>query len=200
MLTRAREADCLAYDPFAGDDSDEKIFSDKIVSAGKAYPIGACCICGGEIAKGERHRVQKGRIDGEFKQCRMCLRCCEAMADVRTDFGGTIELRTELGMRRAGAMGRTPEPELTEAAFFAEKQQERVTRITAIPPTAAESKRATDRATALDDGSRSRAAVERMADTLDDIHRPRVPWLVIAIVVLVAAAIGFRYVIANYGG
>lgn len=104
MLSPAQEKDCLAYDPFAGDfgDQSDRIFSDRMHTAGKNYLVG-CVICGGDIIKGERYRRQDGKIDGEFHSCRMCELCCAAMALSWTDNGNAIEARTSLhpNMRKA---------------------------------------------------------------------------------------------------
>ena len=98
-MTAQQEADCLAYDPFQGDESDERILSDKIVTARKEGP---CCICGETIRAGERVRRQAAIVDGAMFSCRCCEACCIAMALNWTDGGEAIERRTGMGMRRAG--------------------------------------------------------------------------------------------------
>ena len=98
-MTPQQEADCLAYDPFQGDDVDERMLSDKIVTARKPGP---CCICGETIKPGERVRRQAAIVDGEMFSCRCCEACCEAMAVSWTDDGREIDRRTSM-WRSAGA-------------------------------------------------------------------------------------------------
>lgn len=97
------EARCLAYNPFDGGkgDSDERILSDRMATARKSGP---CCICLGEIRPGERIRRQNAIVDGQMASCRMCQSCCEAMALSWVDAGKAIEVRTALGMKRAGTL------------------------------------------------------------------------------------------------
>ena len=227
-LTPDQERECLAYDPFAGDfgSQGDKIFSDRMVTAAKDRPQGACCICFGCIAKGERHRVQKAVIDSELKQCRMCAACCLAMAQSWEDAGNAIELRTDLGMRRAGAMGREAQPNLTEAEFFAAKQQERVIGEHAAAnarDVSADLERRANPAERTADNSAQTAAnsartaaasermaaaldeMERMAAALDEIAGPPTPhisvkWLVTALAVLAAVGLLYRFITAQYGG
>lgn len=192
-LSAAEELHCLSYDPFAGDfgDQGDKILSDKMVTAAKDRPFGACCICFSTIAKGERHRVQTGRIDGALKECRMCGRCCVAMANTRYDDGDAIELRTELGMRRSGAMARKPEPELTEAVFFAEKARERVGQ-------------ATEGMRNLGDSAAGATeAIQGMSDTLEEINAPRrigLLGIVAVLAIFAALAVVFRLIASHHGG
>lgn len=85
-------ADCLAYDPFAGDDygNDFVDFGAKIVIGRKVYE---CHICQGPIAKGERHRVDSCILDGERLHARFCGICCAAMAISGEDGGEAISAR-----------------------------------------------------------------------------------------------------------
>ena len=99
-MTPAQERDCLAYDPFAGDRCDERMLSDKIVTARKP---GRCCICFCTIQPGERTRRQAAIVDGEMFSCRMCQKCCIAAAASWTDDGKAIEERTAMGMETARA-------------------------------------------------------------------------------------------------
>jgi hypothetical protein len=99
-MTPRQEADCLAYDPFAGDRCEERMLSDKIVTARKA---GRCCICFETIKPGERVRRQAAIVDGEMFSCRMCEACCIAAAASWTDDGEAIEERTSIGMAAARA-------------------------------------------------------------------------------------------------
>ena len=101
QLTPEQEADCLAYDPFQGDDVQERMLSDKIVTARKEGP---CCICFETIKAGERVRGQAASVDGEMFSCRCCEACCIAMAQSWADAGEAIEERTAMGMRRSGML------------------------------------------------------------------------------------------------
>jgi hypothetical protein len=94
------EKDCLAYDPFAGDDGDLTVFSDKMAVARKRGP---CVICRGEIQPGERVRALRERFDGQVKTFRFCALCCEAMAKSWDDAGEAIEERTRMGMADVAA-------------------------------------------------------------------------------------------------
>jgi len=86
------ETECLAYDPFAGDDYGLGFvdFGKKIVTGRGEY---GCHICRGPIAKGERHRVDSCILDGERMHARFCGLCCAAMALSWTDNGAAIEAR-----------------------------------------------------------------------------------------------------------
>lgn len=90
------ERECLAFDPFVNTkgDSDERILSDRIVTARKPGP---CSICGETIQPGERIRRQSAIVDGEMHSCRCCQACCIAMAASWTDHGEAIERRYHLG-------------------------------------------------------------------------------------------------------
>lgn len=112
-LTAAQEKDLLAYDPFAGDfgDQSDKTFEDAMHTAAKTYAPGACVICGNGIAKGERYRKQKAVIDGAFHTCRMCEKCCVAMALSWTDSGDAIDARTILHPKLRHVAGLDTEPD-----------------------------------------------------------------------------------------
>lgn len=87
------EADCLAYDPFQGDDygnSMQKDFGAKIVTGRGEYE---CHLCQGPIAKGERHRVDRCIMDHEHMTARFCGLCCAAMAINQIDGGEAITAR-----------------------------------------------------------------------------------------------------------
>lgn len=104
------ERDVVAYDPFAGDfgGSDDRDFSDKMVTAAKEHED--CHNCGGTIAKGERHRHKVSKFDGDLMAWRWCWACCVAMARVWSDDDGRdtppwqeIEDRHELRWKRDAA-------------------------------------------------------------------------------------------------
>lgn len=87
------ESDCLAYDPFAGDDygsSMERDLGAKIVTGRGEYE---CHVCMGPIEKRERHRVDTCIMDGEYMTARFCGACCEAMAKSWADDGEAITAR-----------------------------------------------------------------------------------------------------------
>ncbi len=84
--------DCLAYDPFSGDDygNDFVDFGAKIVTGRGDYD---CHLCQGPIAKGEVHRVDSCILDGERLHARFCGLCCAAMAVSGEDGGEAITTR-----------------------------------------------------------------------------------------------------------
>lgn len=86
------ENDCLAYDPFAGDDYGGGFvdFGAKIVTGRGDYE---CHICRGSISPGDRHRVDSCILDGERLHARFCGHCCAAMAKAGQDGGEAIEAR-----------------------------------------------------------------------------------------------------------
>ena len=92
MVEGWSEPDCLAYDPFAGDDygNDFVDFGAKIVTGRGDYE---CHLCQGPIAKGERHRVDSSILDGERLHARFCGLCCAAMAISNEDGGEAITAR-----------------------------------------------------------------------------------------------------------
>lgn len=99
MLTAQDERDCLHYD-FDADskgDSDVRVLGKSMVTAAKDYPEGTCFPCAGPIAKGERHRVERGLMDGKVRTCRSCAACCAAMAAYRGDDFDAIERRYSMG-------------------------------------------------------------------------------------------------------
>lgn len=186
-LTAQQEKECLDYDPFAGDfgDQADRILQDRFNTSNKEYNAGSCSICFGVITKGERYRKQVARIDRELKVCRMCSKCCAVMAASWTDNGVAIEERTELGMYRAGYGFH-----ITEDEFFAERLGR---------------KTLNDRATELNDGSRTRAASERMADALEGLHSPTVTlfrpaWVLAAIVAFGIAVLVLRSIVMMHHG
>lgn len=95
-------AAALSYDPFAGDETDVRVMSDRIVVAAKPHP--RCHICEAEIEKGERHRsrVELNREDDIVMTFRFCNKCCRAMAAVHARWNGyrLIESRERIGNRR----------------------------------------------------------------------------------------------------
>lgn len=68
---------CLAHDPFAGDDSDGRILSDKMVTTRKTAK---CHQCAETIAVGQRVRSRSEVVDGELMAFKWCQTCCELMA------------------------------------------------------------------------------------------------------------------------
>ena len=93
------ERECLAFDPFQNTkgDGDERILSDRIVTARK---IGPCAICLEQIQPGERVRRQSAIVDGALESCRCCEACCKAMAVSWEDSGEAIEARYALGFAK----------------------------------------------------------------------------------------------------
>lgn len=83
------ESDCLLYDPFAGDDYGGGLKNEtkKIVTARGEYE---CHICREEISPGDRHRVDRAILDGEWVTARFCSICCAAMAKSGEDGGEAI--------------------------------------------------------------------------------------------------------------
>jgi hypothetical protein len=103
MLTPEQEAACLRYnfDADSKGDSGVKVLGVKMVTAAKEHP-GSCFPCLGNIAKGERHRVERALMDGAVRTCRSCETCSAAMAafQLGTDYDG-MEWRYTLGRNRA---------------------------------------------------------------------------------------------------
>uniref|UniRef100_A4XZG0 Uncharacterized protein n=1 Tax=Ectopseudomonas mendocina (strain ymp) TaxID=399739 RepID=A4XZG0_ECTM1 len=98
------EDDCLSLNPFEGDfgDGRDRCLKDRFVTAGKDH-VAICHDCGGDIAKGERHRSRVDIADGEFFTFRWCRVCCAAHAMSWLDNGSWMESRCELGrVRREG--------------------------------------------------------------------------------------------------
>lgn len=91
------ERDCLDYDPFEGDfgSPGDRILADRMVKAAKPHDK-ACHMCGGAIAKDERHRVRTEIVDDELQSYRWCALCCAAMAKSWTDNGADVDARTSL--------------------------------------------------------------------------------------------------------
>ena len=69
----------IDFNPFEGDDADERVLTDAMVKGRKVY---TCTHCKGPIAKGETHRSRRGVVDGELMSFRWCALCCEAMLKV----------------------------------------------------------------------------------------------------------------------
>lgn len=103
MLTTEQEAACLRYnfDADSKGDADVTVLDVRMVTAAKLHR-GACFPCLGDIADGERHRVERGVMDGKARTCRTCATCCAAMAAymLGTDHY-SIEWRYALGRNRA---------------------------------------------------------------------------------------------------
>jgi uncharacterized CHY-type Zn-finger protein len=66
----------LKFDPFAGDDGDSRVLSDRIVTTRKEHK---CHNCFQEFQAGQvsRHRVEV--FDGELMEFRWCGECTHAM-------------------------------------------------------------------------------------------------------------------------
>lgn len=71
------EALILAYDPFAGDDGDSRVLSDKMVTTRKKAK---CHQCRTTIRIGQRVRSRAEAFDGELMSFKWCPKCCELMA------------------------------------------------------------------------------------------------------------------------
>jgi hypothetical protein len=80
-----------------------RILDVRMVTAAKLHK-GVCTPCGGDIQKGERHRVERGLYDGKVGNCRTCAECCKILSkwcsphDKDQD---AIEARYTLGRQRA---------------------------------------------------------------------------------------------------
>ena len=102
MLTPEQEAACLRYnfDADSKGDSGVRVLDVRMVTAAKEHS--GCFPCLGQIAKGERHRVERGLMDGAVRTCRTCAACSAAMAafQLGTDHDA-IEWRYTLGRNRA---------------------------------------------------------------------------------------------------
>lgn len=97
-----KDADCLQYDPFQGDETDVTKLSDRFLVTRKPHQ---CNVCLGQIPAGQRVRALT-EINHEEKKVStfyFCVLCCEAMALVWTDAGLAIEARTSIGMMKANA-------------------------------------------------------------------------------------------------
>ena len=79
MSTEDFERDVLDFDPFEGDfgEQGDTVITNKMVNAAKEHK---CCHCKCTITKGERHRCQTGKYDGELMTHRWCAACCQLMA------------------------------------------------------------------------------------------------------------------------
>lgn len=119
ILTAKQEADCLAYDPFAGDfgDQADRILQDRFNTSNKEYDAGSCVICFGNIAKDERYRKQVARIDHDLRVYRFCAACCAAMALARLDGGKIVNARHLIGARRRNEGGDNASIERMSAAI-----------------------------------------------------------------------------------
>lgn len=98
------EAQCLAYDPFAGDrDSDARGLRDKFVHTRKPH---TCVICWENIPPRSRVRAltEFSREERKAMTFYFCELCCAAMAHVNNDDGKRLEERTRIGMKKAGSL------------------------------------------------------------------------------------------------
>jgi hypothetical protein len=101
---RNEENDCLAYDPFQGDETAVRRFSDKMVITRKEH---RCNICWEDFPAGSRARAMR-EVNLEERRTMtfyFCPPCCSAMARSwdSDDAGRAIEKRTAIGMRAAEA-------------------------------------------------------------------------------------------------
>lgn len=96
------EADCLAYDPFFGDETEVRELRDQFVTTRKPHK---CNICWEAIPVGVhvRAKTEVNREDRVTKTFHFCEPCCEAMALSWTDDGHAIEVRTSIGIAAARA-------------------------------------------------------------------------------------------------
>jgi hypothetical protein len=91
-MSEFKDDDCLAYDMFAGEETDVLFMSNRMVTTRKAHK---CVHCQGAIAPGERVRAQTERNNEEKKIMTfyVCHECCVAMALSWTDNGKAIDAR-----------------------------------------------------------------------------------------------------------
>ncbi|UAK23635.1 hypothetical protein [Sphingomonas nostoxanthinifaciens] len=103
------EAECLADDPFAGDDGgsgySDRILSDKMVTNRKG---GTCQTCAGDCEPGIRNRVRAEVYDGDLMRFRWCQLCCFGMAIAGIGRDSLIERQIALGNERRAALPVTP--------------------------------------------------------------------------------------------
>jgi hypothetical protein len=102
------DRDVLAYDPWAGDrDSDARTLRDQMVVTRRPAQ---CVICWDEIQVGSRVRAQTqvSREERRTMTFKFCQACCAAMAASWEDSGEAIELRTQIGIRRARVSREVP--------------------------------------------------------------------------------------------
>lgn len=103
-LTEAQRRDCLAYDPFEGEDDGARTLADKFVRTRK---VAVCQECAGNIPVGSEVRSMTEVCDGEIGTFRWCPECCAAMAASWEDGGESLEARVSLGMERRRALQET---------------------------------------------------------------------------------------------
>lgn len=110
-MTPEQEAACLRYnfDADSKGDSGVRVLDVRMVTAAKDHQ---CFPCLGKITKGERHRAERGLMDGSVGTARSCARCCEAMAafQLGDDTENSMEWRYTLGQNRADQMRRGIDP------------------------------------------------------------------------------------------
>lgn len=92
-MSKREEAACLSFDPFAGDETDVRLVSDKFVTVRKPHK---CQHCGDGIAIGQRVRAcsEINREDNTRCTFYFCSLCCEAMAKSWEDDGDAFEERS----------------------------------------------------------------------------------------------------------
>jgi hypothetical protein len=94
------ERDCLAYDPFAYDETDVRPLRDRFVTTRTPHQ---CNICWDDIPAGVHIRAKSeiNREEHKTQTFYFCVPCCEAMAISWQDNGEAIEARTSIGIARA---------------------------------------------------------------------------------------------------
>lgn len=70
------DSTAIEFDPFAGDDGDERVLQDEMVKARKRH---ACFHCAQTINVGDVHRSRRAVFDGDMMSWRWCPACCAAM-------------------------------------------------------------------------------------------------------------------------
>jgi len=93
-MTPQEEAAALSFDPFAGDETDVRLVSDKFVTTRKPHK---CQHCGDKIKSGKRVRARAeiNREDNKRGTFYFCSLCCEAMAKSWEDDGDAYVERSE---------------------------------------------------------------------------------------------------------
>lgn len=76
----------LDYDPFAGDDGEERVLQDAMVKARKQNK---CFHCADTINVGDIHRARRAVYEDEMMSWRWCAACCAAMVVEMNATGGS---------------------------------------------------------------------------------------------------------------
>ncbi|MGE0329732.1 MAG: hypothetical protein AB7P37_03455 [Ramlibacter sp.] len=86
-----------------------RVLNVRMVTAAKHH-AGACYPCLGDIAPGERHRVERYLYDGKVTSGRTCATCCQALSkwcSSNEADQAAIQARYELGRERSRAKRQT---------------------------------------------------------------------------------------------